>query len=771
MKSVTDQQFHWNFWACMSIAVFAFAVSTTAETWQNLGPSPLLQDNYNGRCSAVIASPTDPNKYYVAGATGGVWRTTDGGQSWTPLTDFMPISSIGALALDPSNEDIVYAGTGEANFANHSIYGLGLYKSVDGGDNWEVLAEETFAGRTFSRIVVSYANSQVLFASVMHAGGFPARVAAKGHPLKDGPVGIFRSIDGGVTWEHLLNGLPNQAGSDVWMHPTYSNILYAAIGDIFGVPENGIYKSTNGGDSWTKLEGGLPTSNVGRITLAVAPSNPQRLYAIITEEADAFGGDAETLDVYRTVDGGTTWGPTNSGNFQATYGWFLSTAIVHPHNDQMCFVGGLSLLRTGNGGGSYVLVTPPHVDMHGLAWDAAGRLLCANDGGLHRSDDNGNSWEPLNAGLSVFQFYPGLSVHPNREDYILGGTQDNGTNLRATYFGETQWYHRLGGDGGCTTTTQGIATFALAELQGTGNVYRAINVGSFNYVGHDISGADRVSFVAPIVSNPVNVNTKYYGTQRVWRSLNNGLDWSPISGDLTSGFPYAIRSLVFSRSNADVGYAVTNDGRVLVSTDGGLNWDLKLEGVPGWPRLTREIAIDPDDEATVYLAVAWFGEDQIRRSTDYGTTWEVLDGNLPDVPANSVAVYRDAGLRIVLLGTDGGVWISSGDETRWSKYGEGLPNVPIMDVVVDEVYDRIILGSLGRGAWLMPVPNVADPDGDGDVDVTDLQGLQNCFSGEKGAEGFLPPSESCLTRYDFDRDGDVDQFELSHYVGRLSDPQ
>jgi len=756
------------FWAVLGAVTLFQGVPARATDWQELGPAPLYAGPYTGRTSAIVASPSDPAKYFVAGATGGVWRTVNGGTSWTPLTDDLPVSSIGALALDPFDENIVYAGSGEANFANHSIYGLGLYKSTDGGDTWDVLAEDTFAGRTFSRIVVSHADSQVLYASIMHAGGFPARNAAKGHPLTDGPVGVFRSDDGGVTWAQLLNGLHNTAASDVWMHPGDADILYAALGDIFGLPENGIYKSVNGGESWTKLGGGLPETNVGRITLAIAPSMPERLYTIITRPSDEFGGGAALNNVFRTDNGGDTWSATNPGSFQSTYGWYLSTAIVHPTNPDMVFVGGLTLLRSINGGGNWSDKTPQHVDMHGLAFDAAGRLLCANDGGVHRSTNDGTSWTARNDGLGVIQFYPGLSAHPTVEEYIVGGTQDNGTN---TYSGDGLiWEHELGGDGGYTALAIGVTTQVFGEFQGSGNLYRSTHFGPFNFRGSGIVTSDRNCFVPPIAQDPSDYRKLLYGTHRVYRTTYSGGNWSPISGDLTGGPPAAIRALVIAPSNPDVVYAATNDGRVLVSTNGGYDWDLKLTGVPGWPRVTREIAIDPVDDSTVYLAVSQFGEDQIRKSTDRGDTWTVLDGDLPDLPVNVVAIYRSDGQRVVFLGTDNGVYVASGDETRWSKYGASLPNAPVMDLVVNTPFNRLIAGTLGRGAWQIDLPNLSDPDGDGDMDLLDLGSLQNCFSGSHDSPYFEPPDSQCLDKFDFDLDGDIDSDDLMLFAGRLSGP-
>jgi photosystem II stability/assembly factor-like uncharacterized protein len=741
-----------------------------AGAWRELGPNPILSGPYTGRCSAIVASPTDPNKYWVGGASGGVWRTTDGGLTWTPLTDDMPTNQIGALAIDPADENTIYAGTGEANFANHCLYGLGLYKSSNGGDSWTVLGAEVFSGRTFSRVVVSHEDRTVLYASIMHAGGFPARAAAKGHPQKDGPVGVFRSTDGGATWTHLLNGLPDTAASDVWMDPSDADVLYAAIGDIFAPPENGIFKSIDGGDSWVKLGGGLPTTGVGRITLAIAPSDPQRIYTIITNPTDPFGGGASTKGVYRSADGGTTWAFTNAGNFQATYGWFLSTAIVHPTDPNTLFVGGLSLLRTQDGGQSYSGVTPQHVDMHGLAWDASGRLLSANDGGLHRSANLGSSWQALNNSLGTIQFYPGLSVHPDKDQFLLGGTQDNGTNRRED---NGTWTQRLGGDGGYTALTMGIIILMYAESQGTGNLYMSTNGGdSFNSRRTGINSSDRNCFLPPVLFDPTDWHNLYYATHRIYRSTNNGQSWVPISGDLTGGSPAAIRALMISPANVATLYCATNDGRFLSSRDGGVNWSLKRTDLSNFPRVTRQIAVDPEDDATAYLGYWRFGADRVRKTTDYGDTWTVLDGNLPDVPVNTIAVHRDGDRRAVFAGTDRDVYVSYDDQPWWSRYGRNQPNSPVLDLIVDPAYDRIVAGTLGRGAWSLDLPTLTDPDEDGDFDLGDyVLFVQGCFSGPYDAPGFEDPGLTCRSRVDYDLDGDVDLDDVRNFTIALDGPQ
>ena len=191
-----------------------------AVEWQELGPAPITNGDYTGRVSTVVCSPTNSSIYYVAGCDGGVWRTVDAGLSWTPLTDSMPTTAMGALALDPTNENIIYAGTGEANFANHSRYGLGLFKSIDGGNTWTHLAEDAFGGRCVSKIVVNPQNPQIVYASITRAGGFPAMAAAKSHPLANGPVGVFRSNDGGVNWTQLITGLPNLCATDLAIDPS-----------------------------------------------------------------------------------------------------------------------------------------------------------------------------------------------------------------------------------------------------------------------------------------------------------------------------------------------------------------------------------------------------------------------------------------------------------------------------------------------------------------------------------------------------------------------
>jgi hypothetical protein len=343
--------------------------------------------------------------------------------------------------------------------------------------------------------------------------------------------------------------------------------------------------------------------------------------------------------------------------------------------------------------------------MHGLAYDASHRLLCANDGGLHVSANNGSGWAALNDDLSVIQFYAGLSVQPTSETFVLGGTQDNGTNRRD---GPLNWTQVMGGDGGYTALHPNTPNSMFAEWQGSGNLYLSTNGGGyFGWRASGINSSDRHCFLPPVTYSPTSTTTLLYATHRIYRTTNTGSSWTPISTDLTGGYPAAIRALVIAPSNDQTVYAATNDGRVLVSTNGGSGWDLKLTGIPGGPRVTREIAIDPLDDSVAYLAVSQFGVDQVRRTTDRGDTWQPISGNLPDIPANTAAVYRDGDKRAVFVGTDNGVFMASGDESDWSLYGTNpLPHSPVIDLVVDTNFNRLVASTMGRGMWTITLPDL-----------------------------------------------------------------
>lgn len=706
------------------------------QTWDELGPAPTtVSGGSAGRIAAIACSATDADLYYVGAADGGVWRTTDGGVTWTPLTDQEATTAVGALAIDPFDARVLYAGTGEANFANHSRYGRGLLRSLDGGQTWALLGEGVFGGRCFSAIVCDPVNEGVVYASITRAGGFPELAGAKGHPGATGALGVFRSTDRGASWAQLA-GLPDRSVTDLLIDPDSPSTLYAAVGHIFGAPENGIYKTTDAGQTWVKLGGGLPAAP-GRISLALAPTQPQTVVALVARPADGTGGGASTLGGFRTLDGGTTWAGYGTVS-QATYGWYLNVASVRPDAPETVFYGGLAMVRST--GGVNTTVTPPHVDIHAIEWDAAGRLVVGDDGGVHRSTNLGASWTNLNIGLGTIQFYAGISTHPSDDEFFLGGTQDNGSSRRGA--GSNQWTHVLGGDGGWTE--RGGTTAAphfFGESQGTGNLYRSTNGGnSFSSAGGGLSG--RNCFLPPYVVDPSNPQRYLYATERVFQSTNGGTVWTALSGDLTGGGSAAIRALAIAPSDARYVYAATNDGRVLASEDSGATFEVVMTGHPGWPRVTRELVVHPSEAETAYLATAFFGEEQVRRTRDAGQTWESLDGDLPDLPVNVVAVDDRCGTEVLYAGTDGGVYRSINGGRNWYRFGAGMPRVPVVDLRLEAGRNRLVAATQGRGAWRVAIAAlpgagcwcVADFNGDGVRNNEDFFAYLSAFAaGNVGA--------------------------------------
>ena len=665
--------------------------------WNPLGPAPIANGPYTGRVSAVAPSRQNPKLLYVGGADGGVWRSTDDGASWTPIGDALPTTSVGALAVDPKNDQVLYVGMGESNFANHSRYGLGLAKTSDGGKTWQVFGAREFAGRCFSRIEIDPSNPKILYATTTHAGGMPIRNGARGHPLARGPLGLFRSTDAGRSWQRIGKGLPDLSATDLALDPKNPKVLFVAVGHIFGDRRNGLYRSTDGGLNFVKLSRGLPSSGVGRVSVAVSPTKPSRVYANFVRAASATGGGASTLGFYRSDDGGTTWTRKSLGNFQASYGWYLSVVRVHPTRPDTVFVGGFTMRRSTDGGNSWRSVTPPHVDLHAIEFDASGRLLAGDDGGLHRSANLGSSWSALNK-LGLIQFYAGISLHPKSAGVILGGTQDNGSNERSA---TGSWRHVFGGDGGCTAIDPS-GSRRFVEYQGTGNLFRSVNGSFFRRSASGIFG--RNCFLPAFAIDPSNASRMVYGTERVFLSTNAGSSWSAISGDLTQGGRAAIRGIEIAPSNGNYIYVSTNDGNVQATRDGGRSWRRVLTGVPGWPRTTRPFAVDPRDPKKVYFATGWFGVAQLRFSQDAGNTWRSLDGDLPDVPAHCVGLdARAPGAPLLYLGTDQGVWRSQDHGGHWERYGSGLPNTPVVDLRMDLPRGRIVVATQGRGIFWIPL--------------------------------------------------------------------
>lgn len=653
---------------CFGVFSLALPASTAHADWREVGPAP-LSGGSTGRIAGVAPHPNNPDIIYIAGASGGVWRFDDSG--WTPLTDRMPTTAMGAIALDPSAPDIVYAGSGESNQANHSFYGVGPYRSEDAGESWEILGEDEFAGRGFSRILVDPNDGKRIFAATMRAGD------AKGHPRAGGPTGVFRSTDSGRTWAKLAGGLPDGQGGDLVFDPNDAQTLYA---NIIG---SGLYRSTDSGDSWTHVE-----DIDGRLAIAVSPVDSQRIYVLSSEGS-----------VHTSRDGGGSFTRSDPGISIQSY--YDVAAGADPDDVDIAVFGGVQTVRTRDGGRSFSRNTPPHVDIHALLYDSRGRLLSGGDGGLHRSENNGDRWETLNEGLAIMQFYPGISVHPEDPEWFIGGLQDNGTARRREGQGQT-WGSVLGADGGYTAVHPKDPRVVFAQYQGAANVFKSTDGGgNFSKSDSGINTSDANAFVPPIVFHPDDPQVVYYITDRLYRSDDQGRRWSDISGKVTDGNRACLRALAIAPSNPNTIYSASNAGNVFVSTDGGQNFAQVGEGFDGWRRATQEIAVAPWDDATALIGVRRFAVDQLQMTRDHGQTWTALDGDFPDVPVNSVALARvGEGLDIALAASDRGVWLNCGLTESWHLLGEGLPNVATTDIRYDANFSRVVLGTMGRGVWM-----------------------------------------------------------------------
>jgi hypothetical protein len=509
------------------------------------------------------------------------------------------------------------------------------------------------------------------------------------------------------------------AANDVEIDPTDPDTVLVALGDPYGSFSNGVYRSTDGGATFQPtLTSFSNLFGFGRSELGIAPSDPARAYALVARQRFGWLGinwggflpiGGITVGLFRSDSGGMSWPNVFSpGSFQGQQANYDSAIAVHPEDPDTVFLGGVMMIRSRDGGVTWTDVTPPHVDIHEIAFDAAGRLLAASDGGVYRSEDLGDSWVSLNRNLGTVQIYAGLSVDSRSHGTLLAGTQDNGTLL--SNGAGTSWRMVSGGDGGYTAIHPDDPDVLFVQLQFPGNLFRSDDGGlSFQLIDQGIDTVfDLSAFQAPFRIDPANPDRMLYATQRIYESLDRGDSWTPISGDLTDGDPntdlYAIRSLEIAPSDTATVYAVTNNQRLLTSTDGGASWTLGRTDAYGWARIQHQVAVDPLDDARAWVAIGGFGGESVLATTDRGLTWSDVGAGLPDLPVNAVAAYRTStGGRVILAGTDRGVWASEDDGATWSEYGRGLPAAPVSDLVVDPARNRLVAGTFGRGAWAAPL--------------------------------------------------------------------
>lgn len=681
--------------------------NAAAGDWEERGPS-----NIGARVSDIEFHPTTPDVIFAGMASGGIFKSSDGGSTWDPIYDDQTVLTIGDLAIDPSDPDVIYAGTGEATASSFSWFGDGVYKSTDGGATWAQsgLANSQYIGR----VVVDPNHGDRVWAAatgVLYGQG--------------GERGIYRSLDGGASWSQVLFVSDSTAAIDVAIDPTKPDTLYAAMWERVrglnyrrsGGVTSGIYRSYDGGDSWTQLTSGLPSgSGVGRIGLSVAASSPNIIYACIEDGANnTFDG------VYKSTNHGDSWakaGGSDLDDLTSTFGWYFGQVRVDPNDATRVFVMGVPLYRSENGGSSWSEVAmSDHVDHHAMAFDPfdPDRILEGNDGGLYVSANNGDSWTKL-YDQPTNQFYA-IEVDYQNPQRLYGGTQDNGT-LR-TMTGAADDYDRiLGGDGFRCLVDPTDSDVIFAEYQ-NGYLYRSTdNAQSWDAIYTGISGGDRKNWSTPYVMEPGDPQTMYYGTQRVWKTTNAGDSWSIISGDLTNGDQGAgfgtITTLAVAPADTDVILAGTDDSNVWITTNGGGNWTNVSGSLPY--RWVTRVAFDPTDADICYVTFSglrWDDEmSHIYRSTSGGASWSDISGNLPDSPINCMLVNPlDPGM--LFVGSDVGLYYSTDTGATWQVLGNGIPLVSTYDLIVHPPTNTLFAGTYARSIWSLDLGTATGVAADG----------------------------------------------------------
>ncbi len=702
-------------------------------TWSAAGPT-----NVGGRLTAIAVDPHDSNHVWAGAAAGGVFESRDAGNTWTPVFDGRPVLNVGALAAHPTNSDIVYVGTGEANGAGYSYDGEGVYRTLDGGVSWQHLGlAET---RRIGRIAIDPVDPQRVFVA-----------AAGGVYVPDEFRGVYRSTDGGMTWTKVLFVAPTAGAIDVAIDPANPSRIYAAIWEHYSTPtkwvagglNSGIWQSQDGGDSWTRLTNGLPksASTVGRIGLAVAASHPQTVYALYIDDP------GDLIGIYKTTNAGVSWAKLNASGAKQAFGgagYYCGQIRVDPADENIVYLLDIFWARSTDGGRSFTTGSGTYVDNHDMVI-LPDRLYQADDGGFYRSFDVGVTWFH-SPSLPVTQFYDlGIdSVDPRKR---FGGSQDMGS-LRTTDGGSASWGTILGGDG-FQCEVDPVDPLRVYCEQAFGNIFRSSDGGNTFIAGfHGLPPSDRTNWNAPIVHDPRTTQRLYTATQRVYRSTDGAANWNAISGDLTDGPPVnfsnppsgaagaashlasvvegTVTTVAVSPINSDILWAGTDDGHVWVTQNGGSVW-VKVD-VPGRSEWVTRVEADPFSASVAYVTYSGYRYGsrlpRIFRTVNFGASWADISGDLPDVPLNCVNADPDPAMRgRLFVCSDLGVYVTDNYGLSWSALGTGMPPVVVMDLDLIESSRQLFAGTHGRSMYEYELSQLgpADADGDGRDNLADCR--------------------------------------------------
>ncbi len=699
------------------------SASTPLDTtiWTPVGPAPILNGQtsgsqpVSGRITGVAGDPSNPLVDYIAAAGGGVWKTVDGGNSWTSLTDTQATTFMGAIAVAPSNGQVIYAGTGEASNSGDSGYGRGILVSQDGGASWTLTtAGGALDRQAIARIAVDPTNPAVAYAAV-------ADFAANG--LYNGNTGIWKTTNYGASWTNTTAavGLDNYAPySDVVLNPTNPSVIYAAIGRYDGnSPNNGVIKSTNGGATWAYVGTTLPKGTTdGTIKLAISPTNPNVVYASIANgyNSGTFGA---LKGVYRSADAGATWTlEANTPNYLGGQGWYDNVIAVDPTDptgNTLYAAGQLNynnntnaIIESTNGGASWFDLTTgadgkgPHTDHHAMGFDASGRLLDGNDGGVWRLDSKtlgSVHWTDLNSGLQTIQF-TGIATDPSNANVAYGGAQDNGTSK---FINSTSWNLLAGGDGGFTRVDHNSPSTIYQEYTGL-SLYRSDNGGqSFVYAGNGLSTSEAAEFYVPFILDPANQSRVLVGLSHVYESTNKGASYRSIGGVGSTGWT-STSTISSIATYGNTVYVATDDNKLLVTTNDGTTWK---DVSPAGGHHYKDITLDPSNPQVAYAVVDSFTSANVVETTNGGTSWTTITNGLPAVPADSITLGMLGPVQTLFVGLDTGVYATPTASIAWTRLGTSFPNVQTVSLDYDPAAGLLAAGTHGRGLFELSVRGIA----------------------------------------------------------------
>lgn len=669
----------------------------SAGSWQTQGPG-----NAGARINHIAVDPSDPQTIYIGYASGGIYKTQDAGGSWYPIFDDYPILSIGCLAIDPVQTQIIYAGTGDPNITGTPFIGQGIYKSQDAGTSWEALG----LGETgiISEIIIHPTDPNTIYA------------AAMGSPFeRTDDRGLYKSTDGGATWTQILFLSEMTGIIDIAMSPENPNVLFAAGWDrirnnresVTSGEGAKIYKTQDGGNAWDQLQEGLPTDAQSRIGLAIAPSDPQQIYAVYV------GTNHEVYGVYRSRDSGVSWSEVDTdplSGLPATalqgFGWYFGKIEVHPTHPEEIFLLGVRLYRrnpvTGlwqradTGDGDVV-----HVDMHDLVFLSDQEILLATDGGLYGSQNGGQSWTDLE-NIPTTQFYH-VAYNPHNPSTYYGGAQDNGS-LSGNASEINNWQRYFGGDGFRTIFHPEEPLIYYVETQEGGLSVTNDGGQTYRNATRGINTADNINWDAPVIMSRHNPDHIYMGTDRLYRSvLGTDVDFQAISPLLTDTIIHlaatsnvtAISESFFSAQSLAVG---TGDGNLWITEDMGSTWSNSSTDIPD--RYITSIHHSPTWEEHIYTSLSGFKDadntPHVLQSLDGGMHWESISGNLPNIPVNDLFILPNNGDEVLFAATDAGIFITENGGSVWTTMGNNLPAIPVFDLDYNVENNELIAATFGK---------------------------------------------------------------------------